>query len=237
MNRSYFAQKNLGMKHSRSGFTLIEALVVLVIIATLAATLFVVVGKMKGKAQASTCLSNLRQMTTASLLYASEHNGNLPSRQDLSNKGGEASWGDTLGPYMGWERNDSGGFDNVLNIKTCPTQYAVHNQSRTYGINYMLTRQQQGGEKGAATLNQMSRGKTARTQLSAIPLFMDGVFNGKNWKSSRNWAEGTFDENSFPHDGCCNVSFLDGHAEVTKPKQDVWGGDSAPRFENGSKAF
>ena len=56
------------------GFTLIELLVVIAVIAILASLLLPVLGKAKGKAQGVACLNNLKQLQTAWLLYADDHN-------------------------------------------------------------------------------------------------------------------------------------------------------------------
>ena len=63
---------------ARRGFTLIELLVVIAIIAILAAILFPVFAKAREKARQTGCLSNQRQIVTASMLYAQDHNETMP---------------------------------------------------------------------------------------------------------------------------------------------------------------
>lgn len=63
---------------SRRGFTLIELLVVIAIIAILAALLLPALSQAKERASRSQCLSNLRQLTMGSLLYAGDYKGTLP---------------------------------------------------------------------------------------------------------------------------------------------------------------
>ncbi len=64
-------------KHN-SGFTLIELLVVIAIIAILAAILFPVFAKARAKAQQASCLSNIKQLTLAVLMYATDNDDHLP---------------------------------------------------------------------------------------------------------------------------------------------------------------
>jgi prepilin-type N-terminal cleavage/methylation domain-containing protein/prepilin-type processing-associated H-X9-DG protein len=59
------------------GFTLIEMLVVIAIIAILAALLLPVLAKAKTKGQAITCVSNLHQLDLAWIMYADDYNGVL----------------------------------------------------------------------------------------------------------------------------------------------------------------
>jgi len=57
----------------RKGFTLIELLVVIAIIAILAAILFPVFAKARAKARGAVCLSNLKQLSEAAYMYATDH--------------------------------------------------------------------------------------------------------------------------------------------------------------------
>jgi prepilin-type N-terminal cleavage/methylation domain-containing protein len=63
---------------SRRGFTLIEVLVVIGVIAILAAILFPVFAAARGKARQIKCMSNLRQMGMALLMYVSDWDDTYP---------------------------------------------------------------------------------------------------------------------------------------------------------------
>jgi prepilin-type N-terminal cleavage/methylation domain-containing protein len=57
------------------GFTLIELLVVIAVISLLIALLIPALRAAREQGQKAVCLSNLRQLTLAWLLYADEHDG------------------------------------------------------------------------------------------------------------------------------------------------------------------
>ena len=95
---------------TRRGFTLIELLVVIAIIAILAAILFPVFAQAREKARQTSCLSNMKQIGTACLMYAQDYDERVP-RNWYGSLGFEATtapgdkpdrykWMDALQPYV-----------------------------------------------------------------------------------------------------------------------------------------
>ncbi len=72
--------------HRRSAFTLIELLVVIAIIAILAAILFPVFAQAKAAAKKTTCLSNQKQVSLATLIYSGDVDDTFPG-----------NWGPNIG--------------------------------------------------------------------------------------------------------------------------------------------
>ncbi|MBB6049337.1 type II secretion system protein [Armatimonas rosea] len=63
----------------RRGFTLTELLVVIAIIAILAAILFPVFAQVRGKARQSVCLTNMKQLALAQLMYSQDYDETPPA--------------------------------------------------------------------------------------------------------------------------------------------------------------
>jgi prepilin-type N-terminal cleavage/methylation domain-containing protein/prepilin-type processing-associated H-X9-DG protein len=91
------------VKHGhRRGFTLIELLVVIAVIAILAAILFPVFAQAREKARQTSCLSNVKQMATALMLYIQDHDEIFPpvvGRAPTDLYFYEVSWMRRLDPY------------------------------------------------------------------------------------------------------------------------------------------
>jgi len=80
----------------RRGFTLIELLVVIAIIAILAAILFPVFARAREKARSASCLSNVKQIGLAILMYAQDFDETYVDARWWGNY----FWCDRVVPYM-----------------------------------------------------------------------------------------------------------------------------------------
>src|SRR5437763_9234011 len=68
----------------RMGFTLIELLVVIAIIAILAAILFPVYAQAREKARQTSCISNNKQYSLATLMYVQDYDETFPFEANMS---------------------------------------------------------------------------------------------------------------------------------------------------------
>jgi prepilin-type N-terminal cleavage/methylation domain-containing protein/prepilin-type processing-associated H-X9-DG protein len=92
-------------KSPSRGFTLIELLVVIAIIAILAAILFPVFAQARDKARSAACLSNVKQLASALMMYTQDYDEMLPHHagdvQDFLNPANATStWQRGVYPYV-----------------------------------------------------------------------------------------------------------------------------------------
>jgi type II secretory pathway pseudopilin PulG len=119
------------MEKFRSAFNLIETLVTVGVILTLAALTAGVWSKISGKLLATRALSNLRQIGLASSVYAAEHDGSFPGSAHSAN-----SWVAGLLPYL--ELSETSSQDQLKKVYRSPGD---PNKTRlySYAINdYLL---------------------------------------------------------------------------------------------------
>ena len=118
------------------GFTLVELLVVLAIIALLCAMLMPALGRAKSAARQTVCQSRLRQWGLAFAAYAAENSGFYPHTDGRDRSGDEKpftregiadywfGWVDVVAPLMGekpWREHDRGGYPGVRSVFQCPS--------------------------------------------------------------------------------------------------------------------
>ena len=98
-------------------FTLVELLVVIAILAILAALLLPAMAGAKGRAQAITCLNNVRQVELACLVYTDEFNDRLPynlGENEINYFRKQDRYLNWSTPVMDWERNSDNTNSSLL---------------------------------------------------------------------------------------------------------------------------
>jgi general secretion pathway protein G len=105
---------------TRRGFTLIEMLVVIAIIALLASIMIPAVSKALERTKSINCASNLRQVGIAITGYALDNNSFLPP---AGTWGGETVpvWYNTISPYLGEEVDDIRDQNIAAISRGCPS--------------------------------------------------------------------------------------------------------------------
>ena len=239
-----------------NGFTLIELLVVIAIIAILAAILFPVFAQAREKARQSTCLSNLKQIGVAGMMYADDYDENLAPyyhpyysnwsdgrapefisqgypatkyvtmNMAVGGVGNWATWMDCLYPYI-----------KNVKIFECPT-----NKGKAgYGANAYLVIVDGTTWVPTSSISIGQITKPADTIMNGDAPTFDGGASGVvtigriyweiiSGEKGANWGLNVLSE-SARHNGGANFNFCDGHAKFIKKS------NSAPWVSTSDNAY
>ncbi|MFA6959197.1 MAG: DUF1559 domain-containing protein [Opitutaceae bacterium] len=204
----------------REGFTLVELLAVIAIVGVLAAIVIATIGGVRQRAQNATCMSNLRQIGAAALLYASDHHGMLPPAQISSEAWPMRTWMYQIQSYAeGRKLADTTGniglcYDGIFH---CPAKddWALSGtgvtdlQRTSYGMNTFAAL----GLSAAGLADYPSVRMAVFIRPSATMLASD--YNASDYKIPNQdyLYKSSSSLLSLRHSGRHNVVMVDGHVE------------------------
>lgn len=216
----------VSFKPLRAGFTLLELLSAVMIVAILAGLLYPVGSSAIRKGHAAKCTANLRQIGVALHAYAGENNNYYPKLSDGVGKDWDQS---AIAPYL---PNRADGRQSKVFI--CPAAkykgWPTGDLSRTYMAADSLKGLGAGQPLDSYTEAARNRGMIANSSSSV--LLIDAVQSGnqrfcelvKNWSQVSSTSDlvaggtGTTSAIDYRHDGAVQALCADGHVTVISRK-------------------
>jgi len=179
---------------ARNGFTLIELLVVIAIIAILMAILMPALHRAKEQGQRATCLSNVKQLTLAWIMYAYENDDKIVNASTFFPRPGEPAWIGAQWNFDGTEQEQRENlkdgilypYCNNVDIFKCPT--GIRGEVLTYAIVDAMngaTSIPGTAELMIKRLSQIRRQPTVRHGDGTNFSFVDGHSDYWKWKDPR----------------------------------------------------
>jgi prepilin-type N-terminal cleavage/methylation domain-containing protein/prepilin-type processing-associated H-X9-DG protein len=208
-SRSCFVKIRNLRKNQRHAFTLIELLVVVSIIALLVSILLPALGRARDQAKAVLCMTRLKQIGTAWVVYAAQNNDYvLPHRQQAtaSKNWLAPTWfPQVLGPYT----------DNSYELWNCPSRDKSYYLDASWRNSY-------GWYISNYPYNAYIGGRLTALSTGFANASSQIIF-GEGW-GDEFWANATAINNYMlePHKKRMNAIFIDGHVKPIAIKDIMW---------------
>lgn len=215
-------KKTAGKPAHCKGFTMIELLVVISIIAILASILLPALSKARNKAREIQCVNNLKQIGLAQFSYSNEWNFFTPMNLGVT----QTEWNRILmrGKYI--QDNFPQGpvfVDPGKNVFICPSSatteecynWGAGNPARWFSLNYMIN-------------NNYTTQHLPVTRIKS-PSAKVLIIEGNDYRTDYSWLDRVSPRDTLhrKHDEKSNILFTDGHVaghhHMTIPRQYISG--------------
>lgn len=160
------------------GFTLIELLVVIAIIAILAAILFPVFAQAREQARKTTCLSNLKQIGSATMMYVQDYDERFPAAWGQPN----GTWISFVEPYVKMGVTSQNWSTSGLGLWHCPSD--GRGNSASYATNALVSGAHPTRNGNPTAQFDMAKSLAEISRPSDIIWAGDAVktWNGREWR-------------------------------------------------------
>ncbi|MCE5313867.1 MAG: prepilin-type N-terminal cleavage/methylation domain-containing protein [Armatimonadota bacterium] len=240
-----FGNNSIKIVKQEQGFTLVELLTVISVIATLAAMLFPAFESALESGRSASCLNNVKQLASGFMLYTDDNGNRLPNSTDGTTGAGQLGGWMYFSKYPANDTTESRNsfnpqqgslfhYVNSMNVYICPSDMQGKQSGNSYSANSYLFGSYD--SEGKFTASKSTSGFAQGRSLSDFYQASKWVMLGEEASSSESGSSASYirtnstDDGylyvgyntvSTRHKGGSNYAFLDGHAKWYNPAEVV----------------